>query len=83
MSAAGVVTVNATAPSLEQRRTALRKRIQTAVGRCSRVNGVEHRHIHFALNQACGDPSINEASIASLEKRLALLSQTDTSWLMR
>lgn len=65
--------------TLSEQKTALRKIIQRKVGQLQRYTGREYSHIHMELNQGCGESSIKEGTIESLNKRITMLDQ----WIMQ
>ena len=73
----GTVTVPAPAPAkpLADVKHKLRQIIKTKVGRLAYKHGIGHREIHLRLNQACGEKSIDEATVETLNRRLDRLDE--------
>lgn len=70
----GTTTVDLPQPSLGERKTIARKKLQNLVGRLSRITQAKHSHIHAELNNHCGD-KVATASLDSLEKRLSIITR--------
>ena len=62
-----------------EQKSQLRLRIRNLVARYVHASGVEYPQVHASLNKLCREKSINQATIATLEKRIELLTQ----WLVR
>ncbi|GAA1065273.1 DEAD/DEAH box helicase family protein [Streptomyces asiaticus] len=58
-----------------EQKTQLRLRIRNLVARYVHASGVEYSQVHASLNKLCREKSINQATIATLEKRIELLTQ--------
>ncbi len=61
--------------TLSEQKKALRKLINARVGSLQRLTSRAYAYIHNDLNQACGERSISEGTIDTLNKRLAILNQ--------
>ncbi|MFE9736163.1 DEAD/DEAH box helicase family protein [Streptomyces sp. NPDC005863] len=58
-----------------EQKSQLRLRIRNLVARYVHASGVEYPQVHAKLNKLCHEKSINQATIATLEKRIELLTQ--------
>lgn len=58
-----------------QLRFNLRQQIASKVGRLCYDTGQKHSHVHKTLNDACGERSIEQATIETLTKRLEMLDR--------
>jgi superfamily II DNA or RNA helicase len=59
----------------DQLRKALRARVSDAVRSYAHATGQEYSHIHSELNRSCGERSIRDATVETLQKRLTLLAR--------
>lgn len=73
-------TVQAAAPrlpemTLAEQKKALRTRVSRLVALYFNKTGIDYSKVHAKLNKLCREKSINQATIATLEKRIELLTQ--------
>lgn len=64
---------NAPAPTFAQQKAGLRRKVNRLVNQYANVSGEQHRHIHSDLNKRCGDRTIQQATVDTLERRLEIL----------
>jgi hypothetical protein len=58
-----------------ERKKELRELIARKMGRLSRLTREPHSHIHAELNRECQERKIDQATLATLEKRLLILDK--------
>ncbi len=74
-----IATIDIPAPavSLDKQKEAKRRIIRKMVAKLAADRNVPHSHIHSILNRECAEGNIKQATLATLDKRIQLLRDTD------
>ncbi|WP_159001004.1 DEAD/DEAH box helicase family protein [Streptomyces sp. SBT349] len=66
--------------SLTERKSDARRVIKRMVGRLSRMTQQPHPYIHAEMNRLCGEDSIDQATLESLNRRIEMLEKKIRSY---